>query len=101
MKIATTVIRFLFFAALVCFTASLYCFASAAPAPTPPAQLTQIEQLQIENIQLKAQLLQNEEAQLRSQYAALAAQVAKENPGYVLDPRTNQLVKQASTPAKK
>jgi Spy/CpxP family protein refolding chaperone len=84
------------------FAASLCLFASAqtatsAPKPTPPPALTQVETLQIQNIQLRYQLLQEQEQQLRSQYAALAAQIAKENPGYVLDPKTNQLVK-AQTP---
>lgn len=89
-------------ASLLC-AVSLCFFASAAqtPAPKPaaPPALSQLEQVEIENIQLKAQLLQNEEAQLRSQYAALAAQIGKEYPGYVLDPRTNQLVKAQTAPA--
>jgi hypothetical protein len=56
----------------------------------------------IQNIQLRYQLLTAQEQQLRNQYAALAAEVAKEHPGYVLDPRTQQLVKtQAPAPAKK
>jgi hypothetical protein len=75
---------------------------SAPPpkAPTAPPALTQTEQLQIENIGLRFQLLQNEEGQLRSQYAALAAQIGKENPGYLLDPKTNMLVKAQPAPEK-
>jgi hypothetical protein len=103
------------FAASLFFAASLCFFCSAAqtstppktpPTPIAPPALTQVEQLEIENIHLKFQLLRNEEDQLRNQYTAVAASITQEHPGYVLDPRSNQLVKAqtpapASTPTKK
>jgi len=82
-------------ASLLCASSLCY-FASAATAPAP--RLTEVETLQIQNIQLRYQLLQEQEEQLKNQYAALAAQIAKENPGYVLDPRTNTLVKTTPVP---
>ncbi|MFP5230791.1 MAG: hypothetical protein ACLGXA_24505 [Acidobacteriota bacterium] len=81
------------FAASLCFFASAAQTTPAAPPPPPPAHLTQVETLQLENIRLRYQLLQDQEAQLRTQYSTLAAQITKEHPGYVLDPKTNQLVK--------
>lgn len=76
-------------------------FSAQTPKTAPPAappQISQVDQLEIQNIQLRYQILQTEEDQLRVQYAALTAQIAKENPGYLLDPKTNQLVKAQTAP---
>ena len=88
-------------------SALVFCFVLASasvvhsqtlPVKTVP-DLTQVEKLKIENIQLKfAQALQAEksaqelEAALRAQYQELLTSVEKENPGYTLDPTTGKLV---------
>jgi methionine-rich copper-binding protein CopC len=65
----------------------------AAPAPTP------LEKAQLENIQLKLMLLDDEERsiperrqQLQQQYGAMAQQIQGEHPGYLWSPQQGALV---------
>ena len=74
-------------------------FAQTAPVKVPPPELTQIEKLQLENIQLKFdKAVQTElaaktlETTLKSQYQDLVTKFEKENPGFTLDPSGNGAV---------
>lgn len=65
--------------------------AAAAAASTPTPQLTEVLQLRLENVNLKAQNLQQQfqsspqmEA-VRAQYSALMADIQKAYPGYRFD----------------
>lgn len=69
-------------------------FAQQPPAPGP--QLTEIQKLKLENLQLKynqAEMMKkqamDQEAQLMKDFQALSLEVGKEHPGYMLDPQGN------------
>ena len=69
---------------------------SAAPAQ---AQTTELEKTQLENIQLRMMLLEDEERsiperkqQLQTQYGALIQQIQREHPGFVWNPQTATLI---------
>lgn len=52
----------------------------------PTVALTEVEQLKLENLTLKASLLSQQQQQLQQQYGALVAEIQKAHPGYVLSP---------------
>lgn len=62
-----------------------------AQAPKAPA-VNEVEQLKLENLQLKMGALQQQFTQLAQQKQALTAEIAKENPGYhwYTNPQTGQ-----------
>jgi hypothetical protein len=73
--------------ALLVGAALLAAQAPKAPAPAPAAPaLTEVESLKLENINLKFDALSRQMTELRQEYAALAAQLAAEHPGYALAP---------------
>lgn len=78
---------------------------SAAPAKDAPPTLTEIESLQLENLQLKATLLQQrfnetpDMQQLQHQFVALIAGLNAEHPGWVFNQQTRAFVKQPAKPA--
>ena len=68
------------------------------PVPAPPAA-TELEKTQLENIQLRMMLLEDEERslperkqQLQTQYGALVERIQAEHPGFVWNPQTGSLV---------
>ncbi len=64
----------------------------AQPAAAPePQVLTELEQTKVENLQLKTTLLRQQEQVLNAAYLALAEQIAKAHPGFILNPQTGQL----------
>ena len=69
------------------------------PPPAAAAAPTELEKTQLENIQLRMMLLQDEEnslpqrkQQLQVQYGALIQQIQAEHPGFVWNPQTGGLV---------
>lgn len=88
--------------------------AAAAPAPATPAAnaevkpalppaLTEVEQLKLENLQLKYTALQTQQQALQKAYGDLVQQIQAEHPGFALTPN-NTLVpvpKPPAPPAKK
>jgi|GEM_PF-7083667 len=83
-------------AAVVCavltVAASTLAAQSAPAAPAlPAAQISDVEQLRIENIQLKINLLRQQFTDLNTQYTAVIQQIEREHPGYAWDPATNSL----------
>jgi hypothetical protein len=68
--------------------------AQSAPQTPPqaPPQLTQVESLTFQNINLQMQLLER-------QFQDLMRQVAQEHPGYALNPSTGALYPVAPPPA--
>lgn len=83
---------------------------AAAPAGTVKPALpepTQLERVQLENIQLRMMLLQDEERSLpqrrqdlQQQYGDLVRKIESEHPGYVWNPQTASLVKAPKPKAK-
>lgn len=61
-------------------------------------QLTQVEQLQIENLRLKAIPLQQQLNELQKEYNDLKSQIENENPGYTLNPQNDKLQKRPEAP---
>lgn len=65
---------------------------ASANVPAPTAQLTEVERLKIENLQLKFGALQTQQQQLQSEYQALIQALTVSHPGYSWNPQTNTLV---------
>ena len=62
-----------------------------AHAPVPPPavpQLSETESLKLENLQLKATVLQTQQQQLQQQFLALLNAISAEHPGYAFDPNS-------------
>lgn len=66
--------------------------APPAPAPAAPAQLTEIERLKLENIQLKFQQTQQAANNLQGEYQQEVALINAAHPGYRFDTQTGALV---------
>ena len=62
-----------------------------APAPQALPEPTHEQALEIENLQLKAALLDQQKKGLEAQYNALIQQIVAEHPGYTWDPIHSQL----------
>ena len=107
-----------FFIALALLAASLPAQKPApkptAAPPAPPAAAApapdKLESVQLENLELKAQLLAQEEAsipqrraELQQQYGALIRKIESEHPGWVWNPQIHGLMiaPPASAPAAK
>lgn len=78
--------------------------AAPAPAPAPPAP-TELERTQLENLQLRMALIQDEENSLpqrrneiQQKYSVLIQQIQHEHPGYVWNPQAGTLVKAPEPP---
>lgn len=56
----------------------------------PPPRLSEVESLRLENLQLKATVLQQQQQQLQSQFADLIRELSDEHPGYLFNPNTRQ-----------
>lgn len=54
-----------------------------------PAQLTEVEKLKLENMQLKMQVAQYQFRDLQQQYQQITVQVGQAHPGYMLDQQGN------------
>lgn len=76
--------------------------AATPPPPTPAAaaaaapQLTDVQRLTLENLQLKATLLQQQQRELQQQFTSLLQGIQQTHPGWVFNPNTQQF-----TPAPK
>lgn len=59
----------------------------AAPpaAPVQAPELTETESLKLENLQLKATVLQQQQRDLQSQFMALLQSISAEHPGFLFD----------------
>ncbi len=64
--------------------------------PTAQPQITEVEKLTIENIQLKATPLQAQLKALRDQFDAVMSQIEAEHPGFTYD--GNRLVPKPTAP---
>ncbi len=80
----------------------------APPAAAPLPQATDLEKAQLENVQLRMMLLEDEERslpqrkqQLQMQYGALIQQIQNEHPGFIWNPQTASLVSAPKPEAKK
>lgn len=80
----------------------------APPAAAPLPQATELEKTQLENVQLRMMLLEDEERslpqrkeQLQMQYGALIQQIQREHPGFIWNPQTASLVPAPKPEAKK
>lgn len=59
---------------------------AAPPVPAPPPQLTETEQLKLENLQLRATVLKQQQDDVQNQFTALVNAINAEHPGWVLQP---------------
>ena len=76
---------------------------TTAPVTEALPQLTELERTRLENLQLKFQLLQQQQQQLQQSYADTVRQIQTEHPGYIFDAQSSTLRKQpspATAPAK-
>lgn len=77
---------------------------AAAPAPAQtvqpamPPPLTHEEQLEFENLQLRATLVNEQGQNLRDQYAALVKKVEAEHPGFIYNPQLQALQPEPKPP---
>jgi hypothetical protein len=64
-----------------------YTVAAQQVPPQPPSgpQLTELQKVKLENIQLKFQGLQVQIQELQKQYSEIAQEVSAQHPGYMLD----------------
>ena len=62
--------------------------APSAKAPDAPPQLTETETLKLENLQLKATVLQTQQQELQQQFVALLNAISAEHPGFTFDPNS-------------
>lgn len=76
--------------------------ATPSPKPTPSspqaATPTELQKVKLENLQLKASLLQQQQMQLAAEYNALVQQIVAEHPGYIWNPQTANLMKAPEQP---
>ena len=81
----------------LCATGSV-AFAQQLPKPElakpadPPPSLSKDESLELENLQLKFQLLQNQQQALQGQYQAFVQGLNAEHSGYTFNVQTGQFV---------
>jgi hypothetical protein len=66
------------------------------PAPAAPVyealpQPTEVQRLKLENLQLKASLLAQQQQALQQEYSALVQAIIAEHPGYIWNPQTASL----------
>ena len=66
-----------------------YTVAAQQAPPQPAPQLTELQKVKLENIQLKFQGLQAQVQDLQKQYTAIAQEVSQQHPGYMLDSQGN------------
>ena len=68
-----------------------YTVAAQQTPPQPPSvpQLTELQKVKLENIQLKFQNLQAQSQDLQKQYAAIAQEASQQHPGYMLEQSGN------------
>ena len=70
--------------------------ADLVPAPAAPVyeawpQPTEVQRLKLENLQLRATLLSQQQQALQQEYGALVQQIIAEHPGYIWNPQTAAL----------
>ncbi len=82
--------------AALAFSLSPLAYAKEKEQPTAQPQITEVEKLTIENIQLKAAPLQAQLKALRDRFDAVMAQIETEHPGYTYD--GNGLVPKPTAP---
>ena len=73
----------------------------SAGAPAGAPALTQTESLQLENLQLKSALLQQQFQQLQAQLGTLADNLTREHPGWRFDLRTQSFLRAPAAPTQK
>jgi hypothetical protein len=87
-------------------------FAQSAPAPAKPAappasqsaqqpappQITEVQRLTLENLQLKASLLQQQQQALQTQFGDLLRAINAAHPGWLFNPNTAQFQPAPATP---
>ena len=69
-----------------------YTVAAQQAPPQPAPQLTELQKVKLENIQLKFQGLQVQIQELQKQYSEIAQEVSAQHPGYMLDQSGNLIL---------